>query len=354
VLDSRNADRHFDPPPAAVEEVTVNGEKTRSTSDIGALSPGRNNVAFRYTGLSFLVPTRITFKYTLEGFDAGWVYAGARREAFYTNLPPGHFRFRVAACNPDDECQEATGPSSFVIEPRYYQRAWFLPLCILGAALAALGAYRLRFRRLREQFDLILAERSRIARELHDTLIQGFSGITMAMQALAARLPPNDERHTLEQIVADAGTSLREARRSLSGLRNRPGEAADLAAAIAQASRQLTEANGIRLRLKLDTAESALPPEVEYNLLRITQEAVLNAVKHSGARSLVVALERTATRVRLLVKDDGAGFDRHAESRPGHYGVVGMRERAEHIGADLNLETAPGFGTAVSVTMERS
>jgi signal transduction histidine kinase/ligand-binding sensor domain-containing protein len=353
VLDSKNADRRFEAPPAAIEEITVNGERTSSTSGIGTLPPGRNNVAFRYTGLSFVVPTRITFKYTLEGFDTKWVDAGTRREAFYTNLPPGHFRFRVSACNLDGECHEAASAVAFVVEPRYYQHAWFIPLCIVGAALIGLTGYRLRIRRLREHFDLVLAERSRIARELHDTLIQGFSGITMAMQALAARLPATQDQRALEQIVSDAGTSLREARRSLSGLRSRPAAGSGLADAIAQTSRQLTEARGIRLKLRLDNWDRTLPPEVEDNLLRIAQEAVLNAVKHSGARSLLVALERTANRVRLVIKDDGSGFDgQTAAAQAGHYGVLGMRERAAHIGAELSLDSAPGNGTAVSVTMD--
>jgi signal transduction histidine kinase len=352
VLDSKNADRRFDAPPAAIDDITVNGERTGSTSDIGALPPGRNNVAFRYTGLSFIVPTRITFKYTLEGFDAKWVDAGTRREAFYTNLPPGRFRFRVSACNLDGECHEAATAVAFVVEARYYQRAWFIPFCIVGAALVGLTGYRLRIRRLSEHFDLILAERSRIARELHDTLIQGFSGITMAMQALAARLPAPADQRALEQIVADAGTSLREARRSLSGLRSRPEAGSGLAVAIAHTSRQLTEARGIRLKLKVDTWDGTLPPDVEDNLLRIAQEAVLNAVKHSGARSLLVALERTANRVRLVIKDDGLGFDGRTAAQAGHYGVLGMRERAANIGAELSLDSTPGYGTAVSVTME--
>jgi signal transduction histidine kinase/ligand-binding sensor domain-containing protein len=352
VLDSKNADRRFDAPPAAIDDITVNGERARSMSEVGTLLPGRNNVAFRYTGLSFIVPTRITFKYTLEGFDAKWVDAGTRREAFYTNLPPGHFRFRVSACNLDGECHEAASAVAFVVEPRYYQRAWFIPLCVVGVALAGLTGYRLRIRRLREQFDLILAERTRIARELHDTLIQGFSGITMAMQALAARLPASGDRHTLEQIVADAGTALREARASLSGLRRRPEADSGLALALAQTSRQLTEAKGIRLKLRLDTWDRTLPPDLEDNLLRIAQEAVLNAVKHSGAHSLLVTLERTANRVRLVIQDDGSGFDGRTAGEAGHYGVLGMYERAAHIGADLSFDSTPGYGTAVSVTLD--
>ena len=351
VLDSRNAERRFDAPPAAVEAVTVNGEQVDASS-IGTLPPGRNNVTFRYTGFSFVVPARISFRYMLEGFDTKWIDAGARREAFYTNLPPGHFRFLVSACNIEGQCRAAANAAAFSIEPRYDQRTWFIPLCLTCTALFGLTVYRLRMGRLRDQFALILAERSRIARELHDTLLQGFSGLTMAMQALAVRLPPSDERRTLELIVADAGTSLREARRSLSGLRSRPDTGSNFAAALAQMSQQLTNTRGVRLKLKLDEWDRALPPDVEYNLLRIAQEAVLNAVTHSGTRSVLVALERTATRVRLLIEDEGSGFDGGRAGQAGHYGVPGMRERAAEIGADLDVETAPGFGTAVSVTMD--
>jgi ligand-binding sensor domain-containing protein/signal transduction histidine kinase len=353
MLDSRNTERRFDAPPASIEDVTVNGEHKDSVAGIGSLPPGRNNVAFRYTGLSYVVPARIVFKYMLEGFDSKWVEAGTRREAFYTNLPAGRFTFHVAACNLDGECREAAGPVAFAVEAHYYQRPVVILVALAGLMLVGGTAYQLRIRRLRAQFDLVLAERSRIARELHDTLLQGFSGIAMAMQALAARLPGADDRRALEQIVADAGTSLREARRSLTGLRSRPPGGSDLADAIRRTSHQLTEASGIRLQLELGSWDRALAPDVEDNLLRIAQEAVLNAVKHADTRSLLVALARTDEgRVQLLVRDDGAGFDSAGTPGPGHFGVLGMRERAAHIGATLRLESAPGAGTAVLVTLD--
>jgi ligand-binding sensor domain-containing protein/signal transduction histidine kinase len=349
VLDEQSVDRRFEAPPAVIDDITVNGEQV-GPAGIGTLPPGRNNVTFRYAGLSYVVPARITFRYTLEGFDSKWIDAGTRREAFYTNLPPGHFRFRVSACNNEGACREAASAIAFSVQPRYYQRAWFIPLCLAGAVLVGFTGYRLRIRRLRDQFALILAERSRIARELHDTLIQGFSGITMGMQALAARLPTGGERETLEQIVTDAGASLRDARRSLSGLRT-PSEGG-LSEALAQMSRHLTETRGVRLKLNVDGWRQALPPEIEYNLLRIAQEAVSNAVRHSGTRAVLVTLERTTSRVRLLVEDEGSGFSPEKSASPGHYGILGMRERAANIGAELDVETAPGFGTAVSVTLK--
>ncbi len=207
VIDPSHLSRTFMPPSVIVEDTTVNGERLAAGA-VGKLPPDRNNVEFSYTGVSFVVPNRITFKYLLEGFDKTWVNAGTRRQTFYTNLPPGHYRFRVSACNPDNTCSETQGATTFQIEPRYYQRAWFLPLCAVGLVLAFWTGYRLRIRQLRAKFELIRAERGRIARELHDTLIQGFAGITMAMQALASRLPSSGARETLEEIVADAGQSL--------------------------------------------------------------------------------------------------------------------------------------------------
>jgi len=295
--------------------------------------------------------TRITFRYMLEGFNTTWVEAGQRRQAFYVNLPPGRFRFRVVACSPDGTCGEAPHVVAFTIEPRYYQRAWFFPACGLVVALGGWAIYQLRIRRLKEEFNLILAERGRIARELHDTLIQGFSGITMEMQALVWRLPTSEQRKTLEDIVADAGHSLREARRSLAGLRRHDAHSG-LAAALADAARQLTAAKDVRLKLDLDDSTRALSADVEYNLLRIAQEAVLNAVKHSGARTLQVTLEHTPQHLRLSVKDDGTGFDEQRSPPLGHYGLIGMKERAAQIGADFHLASARGRGTTVQVMVE--
>jgi signal transduction histidine kinase/ligand-binding sensor domain-containing protein len=351
VFDPNHLALNIPPPPVVIEETTVNGERVEPQA-IAAIAPGLKNLEFTYSGLTFLQPNRITFRYMLEGFDKKWMQAGTRREAFYTNLPPGPYRFRVTACNADGVCNEAGSSVSFSLAPHFYQRGWFLPLCIVALGLAAWMIYQLRIHRLREQFHLILTERSRIARELHDTLIQGLSGITMEMQALAGRLRSPEERATLEDIVRDAGTCLRETRRSVAGLRSAQGPDSGLAAAIAQAAKQITEAKPIRLKLKLDKGPSELSPEVQYNLLRIASEAMNNSVKHSGAKVIEVALESTAECLRISVKDDGAGFSReNGNVRPGHYGLIGMKERAAQIGAELNLASEPGRGTTVSVML---
>lgn len=363
VIDPGHLQRNVLPPPVVIEDPIVNGEPQKA-SQIGDLPPGQKNVEIAYTGLSFVSPTRLRFKYKLEGYDKNWIDAGTRREAFYTNLPPGTFHFHVTACNEADNlCNDAGASVEFTLAPAYYQRVWFGPLMAVLAGLLGWLAYQIRIRRLRERYDLIVAERSRIARELHDTLIQGFSGITMGMQALAAKIRPGEDRAKLLDIIDDAATCLRETRRSVAGLRGTKAPASSgLAASIAQAARQITETKNVRLKLRLETEPPNLAPEFEYNLLRIATEAVSNAVKHSGARTIEVTLKPAPkpaqNTIFLSVGDDGAGCEpsENGHLKPGHYGLIGMKERAAQIGAQFAFESAPGRGTTISVMapVERS
>jgi signal transduction histidine kinase/ligand-binding sensor domain-containing protein len=352
VIDPGRLVRTLPPMPVVVEQMSVNGV-VEDLNAIAPLAPGRTNVSFQYAALTFISPTRMTYRYKLEGYDARWVDAGTRREAFYTNLPPGDYTFRVAAKNVDGTEIACQSPVSFTIDTFIYQRWWFWPLMI-GAVLglgvgAAWAGLRIRVRRMRHSMQAVVAERSRIARELHDTLMQGFSGVTMEMQALSVRLSPSAERATLEEIIRDAGVCLREARRSVAGLR--AGGTTGLAATIAEAAQQLTETQAVRLRLQLDPTPQVLPPDAQYNLLRIAQEAIANAVKHADCSAIDVSLACSSKRLELTIADDGVGFAAQDDRTPGHYGVIGMQERANQIGADLRLDSSPGRGTRVSVTM---
>ncbi len=259
----------------------------------------------------------------------------------------------MVACGAFVTCNESGVVFDFEVAPQFYQRAWFIPLCMAVAAMLAWLAYRFRVQQLREQFVLVLAERSRIARELHDTLIQGFSGITMQMHAFTNRLTAREDQQALGEIIRDAGICLQETRRSVAGLRGGTGSSSGLAAAISDAARQLTQERDIRLKLNLDERQQELPAEVKYNLLCIVQEAITNSIKHSGARTIEVNLACSANDLRLSVRDDGRGMDprRGAMGEAGHYGMVGMKERASQIGAELDLSSAPGQGTKVSVRM---
>lgn len=352
VVDPANMRRVLPPPPVQVEEVQVNGQEV-NPGQIPEIPPGRTNLYFRYAALSFASPSRITFRHRLEGFDKSWIEAGARREAFYTNLPPGSYRFRVSAANLDGPWNEAAHTVEFTLDPSVYQRRWFLPLVAGMLLISGWIALRLRVLQVKARLNAVLAERSRIARELHDTLIQGFSGVTMQMQALAARLRLSPERKTLDEIIQDAGHCLREARLSVGGLRSAPGNTTGLADAVGRAARQLTETRDVRLSLRLEECPLPIPVDVEYNLLRIVQEAITNAVRHSGARTIEVAMDCTPQNVRLMVQDDGVGFVvlGRDQSAPGHYGLIGMRERASQINAILQLDSQPGLGTTVRLDL---
>jgi len=350
MLDPSHWQREATAPMVVIANPIVNGH-AEQPSRIADLPPGQKNIEFNYAGLAYYLPTRLRFRYMLEGYDRDWIEADNRRETFYTNLPPGNFRFRVTACNADNLCSEQGATVAFFLAPRFYQHAWFWPLVVVALAGLVWLGYQLRIRRLRERYDLILAERSRIARELHDTLIQGFSGITMAMQALAGRLRSSQERETLEEIIRDAATCLRETRQSVAGLRAAHDSESGLTAAIGTAAREITDTKDVRLKLKLDKGLPKLPADVEYNLLRIASEAISNSVKHSGARTIEVALESTPEALRLTVHDDGSGLGDGPALRPGHYGIIGMKERATQIGAELALSSESGNGTTVSVLL---
>ncbi|MBV8818124.1 MAG: hypothetical protein JO022_07185, partial [Acidobacteriaceae bacterium] len=299
-----------------------------------------------YTGLSYKGPGRIWFRYMLEGFNHDWVDAGSRREAYYTNLPPGHYRFRVKACNYDGGC-DATGTEvGFTLAARIWQRRWFWPVCVLLAAFGFWLAYQVRVQSLQKKFDLVLSERNRIARELHDTLLQGFSGVTMQLQALSGRIP-SEAKSTLEDIIRDSAKCLKEARHSVAGLRS--AQRSGLAAEITKAAHETKGLDRGRLKLRVEQVPSNLPPHVEYNLVKIAQEALTNAVQHSGARWIEVGLRATRGALRLSIQDDGSGLSK--PTAEGHYGLIGMRERAQGIGADFKLSSVPGGGTTVSVAL---
>jgi signal transduction histidine kinase len=195
-----------------------------------------------------------------------------------------------------------------------------------------------------------LAERNRIARELHDTLLQGLSGITMQLQALWTKWPVSKERNILGEIIQDAAKCSTEARQSLWGLRTIGPGSPDFAGKLTTLARQAADHSSIHLSLKLDPVSLRGWPEVEYQLLRIAQEAISNSLRHAGARRLEIRLQSEPGEADLTIADDGVGFD--SGSTPfGHFGLVGMRERAAEIGADLTIESMPGNGTSVRIRL---
>ncbi len=352
VVNPENLFRGLPTPKVAVTRLQVNGRPTQTHLPL-TVPPGPLNLSVRYTAHSYASPTRTNFRYQLQGFDRDWIVAGSRREAFYTNLPPGQYTFRVSAANPGEPWTEAALPIQLTLPAAFWQTLWFpvvLGLLVLGSVWLFL---RLRVLQVRTRMDAIVSERARIARELHDTLIQGFSGVTMQMQAVSARVSDAALQQSIQEVIADAGACLREARQSVAGLRNSLGSSMGLSAAIEQTARQLTETRDVRLQLELPPAAPSLPVEVEFNLLRIAQEAIANAARHANARTIDVALLQHPGRLALRVRDDGIGFSvaEREQTAHRHYGLIGMRERSRQIAADLTIESRPGAGTTILVDL---
>jgi signal transduction histidine kinase/ligand-binding sensor domain-containing protein len=347
VVDPKKLVSNTAPPPVEITSTLINGRRTEPQQDV-TLNPFERNLEIRYAGLSFIAPDKMTFRYMLEGYDKAFVEAGTRREAFYGNLPPGHFRFVVMARNADGVWSTKSAVLRLSVTPRIYERKWFFPALVLLLASAVVVWYRLRIRRLQQRFNLVLAERSRIARELHDTLLQGLSGVTMQLQAVWTRLAPSREKDVLHEIIQDAARCSTEARQSLWGLRSSAASPVEFPKKLAESCRETNAGERLELVLDLDPVSLEFMPDAEFQLLRIAREAVANAVKHSEATRLKVELRATKSELCLSLTDNGRGFDATAPHF-GHFGLVGMRERALEIGAQLEIISTPGSGVRVTV-----
>lgn len=355
VVDPSALRRNELPPPVVVESLVVDREQRPTDVERVELQPGSRAVEFHFTALSFVDPSKVKFRYRLEGFERDWVEAGARREAFYTNLPPGTYRFRVMASNDDGVWNEHGAELSFRLRPYFYQTVWFYLLCALVAAALMWGVHRVRVRQLRREFVAVLGERNRIARELHDTLAQGFTSVSMQLEAVNAKMNKGDEaaREHLNQARLLVRSSLAEARRSVRDLRSEWLDGGDLADALSGMARQLTAGADVRVEVSVTGASRNLPDAVEKTLLRVGQEALTNAVRHAAPASVRVRLDYEEARVRLEVCDDGRGFmpESNAHAQGGGFGLRGMRERVEQAGGTLHVRSREGAGTEVAAVL---
>jgi len=350
VVDPDHLETNQSPPPVVIEELLVDRRPVALEGQL-SLPPSDGDLEFHYTGLSFLVPGKVLFKYKLEGFNGDWVDAGPRRVAAYTNIPPGRYRFRVIAANADGVWNETGASFAFRLRPHFHQTWWFYGLVAATLALAGLGLHRVRVRQVEAEFAAVLGERTRMSRELHDTLAQGFAGIAIHLDAAAASLPKGAQevRGHLALARALVRESLAEAHRAVLDLRPQALEHADLAVALSEMAGRL--AGDSVIHVEVTGPPRRLSSVVESHLLRIAQEAVTNALRHAGAREIRVHLDFGADRVSLRIRDDGRGFagDGAALSTDGHLGLVGIRERAAQIQGHFTLHSGAGAGTEVVV-----
>jgi signal transduction histidine kinase len=237
--------------------------------------------------------------------------------------------------------------------PAFYETAWFRALCVIAVILAGWAIYHMRLRHIRYRFSLVLEERARLAREIHDTLAQGFVGISSQLDAVAMAMPEGSSqaRKILDLARKMARHSLTEARRSVMDLRASVLEGRDLAAALNSGAQMWVAGSGVQVEVDVSGVGKPLPANMEQHLLRIAQEAVTNVLKHAGASKIWVKLHLEARKLYLRIADNGHGFEQQDAfaSLGGHFGLIGMRERAERLGGELRLASHPGEGTEVEV-----
>ena len=317
----------------------------------------KRRIRISYAGLSLTAPERIRFRYMLEGFDHGWSEPTAEREAAYTNLPPRDYRFRLVATNPDGTWNPTEAAAQFEVLPAFWQTLWFRLSIVLASIACVVALYRLRMhqmtKRLSMRFEERLAERTRIAQELHDTLLQGFLSASMQLNVAVDQLPPDTaSKPALTRVIQLMSEVIEEARNAVRGLRSPISGSLDLERAFSDIRREMNYPDA-GFRVIVEGRAQALHPVLRDEIFRIGREAIVNAFRHSQAKSIEVELEYTTDELRILVRDDGRGIDAETleSGREGHWGLIVMRERAERIGAQLRLWSKVSAGTEIELSV---
>ena len=342
-------------PQVAIERVSVDDAPQVSSAQLD-VAPGHSHYEFVYAGLSFVAPQKVQYRYQLLGFDRDWVDAGTRRIAYYTNLPHGGYTFRVLARNNDGVWSKVPATAELTIEPHYYQTLWFRLAMVLALLGLGYAAWRRRLMRAEREFQAVLGERTRIAREIHDTLAQGFVAVSVQLELVAQLLRGSVDaaREQLERAQALVRSSLEDARTSIWELRSQGGEREDLAVRILKVAEEVTSRSKSRARVQMQVSGTNRPldEDVERELTRIAREAVANAVRHGDPENIVLRLEFEGSMFGMEIRDDGRGFaGAPVDGATGHFGLTGMRERAEAIGASLTVKSGTGEGTSVQLAL---
>lgn len=363
VVDPRHLSFNKLPPPVHVEQVTAD-HKTYDTSSNLHLPPLVRELEIDYTALSLVAPERNLFRYQLEGHDRDWQNVGNRRQAFYNDLPPGNYRFRVTACNNSGVWNEAGTFLDFYVPPAYYQTNWFRASCVVAFLALLFALYQLRLRQLAHEFNMSLearvSERTRIARELHDTLLQSFHGLLLRFQTVYALLPsrPDEAKQSLGSAIDQAADAITEGRDAVQGLRSSTAEGNDLAAALRSLGEELSaDASGgtsAAFQIEVEGTPRDLHPILRDEIYRIGGEGLRNAFQHAQAQRIELEIRYDQSQIRLRVRDDGKGIDPAVlggDGRQGHYGLRGMRERAKLIGGNLTVWSDFDSGTEIELSI---
>jgi len=366
------------PPPVHIEQITADRKAYDAPSDSTGVANGHlrlppliRDLEIHYTALSLVAPEKVLFRYKLEGRDRDWQDAGNRRQAFYSNLAPRNYRFRVMACNNSGVWNEEGSFLDFSVAPAYYQTTWFRLLCVAAFLALAWALYEWRRRELQQQFHVRLeervSERTRIARELHDTLLQSFQGLLLRFQTASNLLParPEEAKEKLDHAIEQGSEAIAEGRDAVKGLRSSTTVTNDLAVSLNTLAAQLAAEpvsekaaqNPPVLQVGVEGAPRELHPILRDEVYRIASEALRNAYRHAQASRIEVEIRYDKRRFLVSVRDDGKGIDPKVlsgDGRTGHFGLHGMRERAKAVDAQLDVWSEQDSGTEVELVVPAS
>ena len=350
-----------------VDTVTVDGNMVNLEQPI-RVPPGQQRIAFHYVGLSLANPERVRYRYRLDGFDRRWSEAVSNREATFANLSPGTYRFGVMCSNSDGIWNTEGASIDFSVLPAFYQTNWFRMLCLVGFLALLWGIYQLRVRQLQGQFAIGLEarvnERTRIARELHDTLLQSLHGLMFQFQAVRNLLTrrPDEAMKSLDDAINETEKALAESREAIQGLRSEPIAKGNLAEFLGAASQELASSERSNhepptLDLIEEGERRTLSSSANNEVYRIALEILRNAYRHGQATRIEAEIRYDDQVLRVRIRDNGRGIDQNVLKEggvAGHWGLRGVRERAERIGAQLDFWSEAGAGTEVQLTVPAS
>jgi signal transduction histidine kinase len=363
MIDPAHLDSNPIPPPVHVEEIIAD-HKSYAPRDGLRLPALTRDLEIDYTALSFVAPQKVRFRYKLEGHDSEWQDPGTRHQAFYVNLPPETYRFRVIACNNDGVWNEEGAILVFSVAAAWYQTWWFRGASLIVFLALLWALYQLRLRQLAQQFNIMLEarvnERTRIARELHDTLLQSFQALLLRLQTVRNVLPdrPEEGAQRLDSAIDQTAQAITEGRDAVHELRSSAVVANDLAQAIgtlgADLAAQETNQTDVVFGVEVEGTPRNLQPILRDEVYRIASEAMRNAFRHAEAQRINVEIRYDGRNFRMRVGDDGRGIDPKVlthDGRAGHYGLHGMRERAKLIGGHLDVWSKLNSGTEVELNI---
>ncbi len=339
-----------------IDSVTVDGHPAPLTGRLN-LNADSDRVEIVYAPVLLRSQDGIRFRYKLDGYDRSWTYAGVQqRLATYTNLPAGKFTFHVEAWETDHP-EHLIGASINILKKQhFYQTLWFSALCLLAAALVSLLVYRARMNQIHDRFNAVLAERTRLAREMHDTLIQGCVGVSALLKAASSgEIEDSESRsHLIEYAATQIHATVDEARQAVWNLRSDEGTLIDLESGLRHMTELIGHEYGVAMSCRVLGSSFPIGLKAQHELMMVIRESIFNAVLHGKARKIEVEVAYLAELLTIAIKDDGQGFDVSAAFSEGHFGLLGMRERIRGLDGIVKIESNPGQGARVYIEIPRT